>query len=243
MTRPRPEIVAQTSRAERRRTERQMPKINPSRPLADVVIWTGNGMPAFDCIASLPDGCMPITCNIKDGSPPVARNKAALRGTAPFIIFMDADATFIDGAKLALAFEALSTGAAVVGPLVLLSGETVFSAGYAFNIEGRPFYRFNRWSVGAEKVMRRREDLQAVPFPCLITRRDIWRVTPFHGEYGELAFADAHYCIEARRKGRVVYEPGIQVRCEGGLIERPSDAAVMLIRSAGVSYDELGLLA
>lgn len=231
------------SRAERRRLERQMPKVEREKPLADVVIWQGAGHDATEAIQSMPRACIPITCNAKDGNPYAARNKAAMRGIAPFIVFMDADCVMLDGQQLALAFEALSRGASVVGPLLLAPGEFVFAAGYAFNVQGRPYYRFARWSKDAEKVTRRREDMQAVPMPFLVTRRDVWRTLKFHEGYGVMAYGDAHYCIDARKKGPVVYEPGIQVQCEGGLLERPTDAAIMLLRSAKVNYDELGMLA
>lgn len=231
------------NRAARRRQERQAPIITEGQPVADVVIWQGDDLDVAECIEALPSNLNIVMCSRpRDGLPYKARNKAAAQGRAPFIVFMDADCVLQDAAALADVFAQLQAGASVVGGL-LTNGEYVMAAGYAFNIEGRPYFRFARWSPSAAKVQERRDDMTAVPLQFLATRRDVFRVLRFREEFGEAAYGDADYCVRALAKGLVVYDPAIRVNCTGSLLAKPQDRGILLLRSTGtVRYDEQRIL-
>lgn len=171
------------------------------------------------------------------------RRRAADRGQAPFLVFIDADCRLEDQSMLDIALGHLAQGAGAVGAL-LLNGGQVHAAGYAFAITGRPYRRFKGWSAEHPKVQAARVDLQAVPFGFLATRRDVFRRVGLRLEFQNNAFADADYCVRARRLGvPVVYEPAIRVQTGGLLEPRETAGAVQLmLASAQPMYDEWAVL-
>lgn len=174
-----------------------------------------------------------------------ARIKAAERGSAPYIVFIDADAQMEDPALLTSVLARLEGGAGVVGGL-LIGAQTgkVAAAGYAIAATGQPYFRFAGWDADHPKVQQLREDLQAVPFPFLATTRSLWRRYRLRPEFGSEAFAEADYCIRLCKDGHpVIYDPAIRVHISGRYLPRPSPVAVQfLLASAQPLYDEFRVL-
>ncbi len=170
------------------------------------------------------------------------RIRAAARGTAPFIVFMDADCRLQEDTMLDIALGFLAQRGAAVGGL-LIDGEAVHSAGYAISIGGKPYARYKGWPLDHPKV-NRTTPLQALPFGFLATRRDAYRKLGFRPEFRDLPFADADYCVRLMRSGQpVFYDPAIKVETAGLLDIRESQAAVqLLIASAQPVYDEWSVL-
>jgi len=174
------------------------------------------------------------------------RVRAAGRGSAPYIVFLDADCRLASPAVIDIALATLTNGAGVVGGVVT-DGDSVLSAGYAFSITGKPYPRFGGWSAENEKVATPRLDLQAVPFAFLATHRALWRQFGLRPEYAGLPWADVDYCLRARLGGlRVAYDPAIRVE-SAGTHQQPappgqSQQAIFLLIKAGAAYDEWRVL-
>lgn len=179
-----------------------------------------------------------------DQNPTAGRTKAAARGNAPYLIFLDCDALLDEPEMVNIALAHLSTGAAVVGPLLVDAMGRTFGAGYTFSINGRPYPRFRGWASDHPKVTQPRE-VQAVPFVWLATTRDAWRragaISPLWGAY---PFSEADYSLRAARFGRVVYEPAIRVMTGGQMIPQQGieTGVQMLLSQHRPAYDEWALL-
>lgn len=152
-------------------------------------------------------------------SPWEGRNRAAERGSAPLILFLDGDCVLAKGiwAGAAAAMERESVG--VLGGMVLwaeghtppqVAVGTIKHAGYVFGPRLMPYSRFQSWAPDNPKVYRR-DDLQAVGVCCMLTRRSAFRT--LHGfdpdrHFGHLCFADVDYCLRARAHGmEVEFDP------------------------------------
>jgi hypothetical protein len=179
-----------------------------------------------------------------DDNPTAGRVKAAARGNAPYLIFLDAEAYLDEREMVNIALAHLSTGAAVVGPLLVDAMGRTYGAAYTFAINGRPYLRFKGWSAEHPKVKQPRE-VQAVPFIFLATTREAWRragaLSPLWGAY---PFSEADYCIRAARFGRIVYEPAIRVMTSGQMMPTQGieTGVQMLLSQTRPAYDEWALL-
>jgi len=175
-----------------------------------------------------------------------SRLRAAGRGTAPYIVFLDADCRLSSPTALDVALATLSNGAGVVGGTIVDGGK-VLSAAYAFSITGKPYRRFAGWGLDSDKVGTPRLDLQAVPFTFLSTHRSLWRQLGLRPEYAGLPWAEIDFCLRARFGGlRVAYDPAIRVE-SAGAFDEPERAgawqqANMLLIKAGAAYDEWRVL-
>ncbi len=235
-------------------------RLSGSNDRFQAVIYAPSGQPYEACLRSL--GNQIVTVVIVDGPAPLitdylipvqtvtggrtdGRRRAAERGNSNFILFIDADCEIEEPAMLDIAAAHLAAGAAVVGGLLIEATPKgmSFAAGYAFSTTGRPYYRFHGWSPQNPRLQIARDDIQAVPFHFLATRRDVFRRVGLRPEFGELPYADADYCIRARTHGPVIYEPAIRAKIAGSLIPQYSDGAVqLLLASAHPGYDEYALL-
>ena len=176
------------------------------------------------------------------GDSVASRMKAAGRGTAPYIVFMDADCRVSDPAGIDVALAALATRGNVVGGL-LADGDQVHAAGYAFAVTGKPYRRFAGWPLDHPKVQQDRADLQAVPFGFLATQRDLFRHLGLTPHYAGMAWAEVDYCLRlVRAGGRVVYDPAIRVETLGSYEAKESQQAQLLVINAGPECDEWRLL-
>ena len=202
------------SRSERRRKERQQRKTSqqerpprPDGPLVDGVIYAGDRVDETQvaaCLEALPHERATFTVAAAKGEhvpgakvPSLgdnvsARTRAAGRGSAPYIVFIDSECRLAAPSCLDIALATLAQGAGVVGGLITDDGEVV-SAGYVFSITGRPYHRFARWSTENEKVMTPRVDLQAVPFAFLATHRAAWRQLGLRSEFAGLPWAEVDF--------------------------------------------------
>lgn len=177
-----------------------------------------------------------------EGDSVTSRMRAAGRGTAPYIVFMDADCRLADPTAIDVTLAALATRGHVVGGL-LADGDQVHAAGYAFAVTGKPYRRFAGWPLDHPKVQQDRADLQAVPFGFLATQRDVFRRLGLAPHYAGLAWAEVDYCLRVKRVGgRVVYDPAIKVETLGSYEAKETQQAQLLMINAGPEYDEWRLL-
>lgn len=210
-----------------------------------LIVHAPGDWPTGDCLAQLEGEVVVATDIVNNPDPTDGRNKAAARGNAPYLVFTDADSILEDPAMLNIVVAHLSTGAVVVGPLLLDAMGRTFGAGYAFSHNGRPYYRFKGWDAAHRKVAAMRDDLQAVPFNFLATTREVWRkLGGLRPGWGRYPFAEADYCVRASAFGRVVYEPAIRVQTSGQLVPMQGieGGIQMLLSSARPAYDEWALL-
>jgi len=174
-----------------------------------------------------------------------ARQRAAGRGNAPYIVFLDADCRFASPTVVDVALATLANGAGVTGGL-LTDEDSVLSAGFAFSIVGSPYARFAGWTADAEKVMTPRLDLQAVPFSFLATHRALWRQVGLRPDFAGLPWAEIDYCLRVRQaRLPVAYDPAIRIQC-GGRYDRSQalerQRATWLLLQSGAAYDEWKVL-
>jgi len=173
------------------------------------------------------------------------RVRAAGRGTAPYIVFMDAECRLSSPSCLDVALATLAQGDGVVGGLIADDGEVV-SAGYVFSITGRPYHRFARWSAENDKVMTPCTDLQGVSFAFLATHRAVWRQVGLRSEFAGLPWADVDFCLRARRAGLpIASDPAIRVERAPYAEIKPGaqqQQANWLVLQSGAAYDEWRVL-
>jgi len=171
------------------------------------------------------------------------RRRAASRGRAPFLVFMDADCNLLHKGMLDIALGHLAQGAGVVGGL-LVTADVVHAAGYTFALTGKPYRRYEGWSPDNERVQAHRADLQAVPFGFLATRRDVFRKVGLRPDFVNRPYSDVDYCVRVRRAGApVIYDPGILIETAGLLEPKHDPASVQLmIASCEPNYDEWFML-
>jgi GT2 family glycosyltransferase len=187
-----------------------------------------------------------------------ARNRGAMHGSAPLILFVDGDLVLEDGAWAALVapMEREEIGAA--GGLITfgipvgadIEAGIIRIAGYVFGWRLRPYARFFGWHPDNPKVYRR-DDLQALPANFLLTRRTIFRTAGgFAADvYGNRPYPDVEYCLQLRGNGLLcAFEP--TAVASGGaepiaLSTRDvQEGAIILEQRAGhlIGYDEPVLL-
>jgi hypothetical protein len=255
-------------RAERRRKEKAARKEHPpladEGPIYDLVIR--HYAPAtveelLACAASFPTerrtvticGTLPLDATPEipglrgkpiSGTAAEHLNQGASRGSAPYIAFVDSECRLKEPDMLDLALAHLTKGAAIVSPLIV-NGDKVYAAGYAFGIT-RPYHRYRGWSADHERVHRPMQ-IQAGPLTCMFTHRAAFRRTQgFLQPFGARPFAEVGYGLHLRSLGApIIYEPAIQVDTPGAMEPAPEayrQARELLMQLGRPVYDEWSLL-
>lgn len=165
---------------------------------------------------------------------PAVQNKAAARGTAPYILVATADITLQQDAIKEMLAEMENPDVGVVGTFLVFPANSphgpegsVQHAGICFNIRGEPFHIFMAWSPNHPKVAQRREML-AVTGACFMTRRSIWnQLGGFNENYGRGTFEDMDYCFGVRSLGKkVIFTPKVRgTHFVGGSIKQGANQA------------------
>lgn len=187
-----------------------------------------------------------------------SRNRGAMHGSAPLILFIDGDLVLDEGAWAALAapMEREEIGAA--GGLITfgvpvgadIEAGVIRIAGYVFGWRLRPYARFFGWHPDNPKVYPR-ADLQALPANFLLTRRMAFRTAGgFAADtYGNRPYPDVEYCLMLRGNGLLcAFEPAASAAggAEPIALSRRDvqEGAVILEQRAGhlIQYDEPVLL-
>lgn len=187
-----------------------------------------------------------------------ARNRGAMHGSAPLILFIDGDLVLEDGAwaTLVATMEQEEIGAA--GGLITFGVSigadievgSIRIAGYVFGWRLRPYARFFGWHRDNPKLYPR-TDLQGIPANFLLTRRVAFRSAGgFSADpYGNRPYPDVEYCLALRGNGLLcAFEPA-SVAAGGAepiaLSKRDvQEGSLILEQRAGhlIQYDEPFLL-
>jgi GT2 family glycosyltransferase len=146
-----------------------------------------------------------------------ARNRGAMHGSAPLILFIDGDLILEDDAWVTLAAPMERDEIGASGGLITfgvpvgadIEAGVIRIAGYVFGWRLRPYARFFGWHPDNPKVYPR-TDLQALPANFLLTRRLAFRsVGGFAADtYGNRPYPDVEYCLALRGNGLLcAFEP------------------------------------
>lgn len=141
---------------------------------------------------------------------PIACNRAARRGTAPFIFFLNSD-VILDPGSVKLLVDAMQDQTiGVVGmklvfpdnPLGLnpniRPANKIQHVGLMSNIRGEIVHAFMGWDEYHPKVMEVR-DMLGVTGAALMTRRALWnKLGGFLEDYGLGTFEDIDFCMKCR---------------------------------------------
>lgn len=145
----------------------------------------------------------------------LSNNRAAKRGAAPYILFLNSD-TEAHGSFLELMLvNFLDPIVGVVGAKLLFTNNpghgpsgSIQHAGVARDRKGRPYHILQRKGAG-DPIVNVRREINCVTGACLLTRRELFQeVGGFNPIYRVGAFEDVDYCWSIREKGyKVIYEP------------------------------------
>lgn len=148
-----------------------------------------------------------------------SNNKAAARGEAPFILFLNSDTVPTEGFLGRMLLNFLYPKVGIVGAKLLFTedsaqgeGGTVQHCGVFRTKHGEPFHAWVGATPYDERVSKRLE-LDCITAACLLIRRALFEeLKGFDPVFKVGAFEDVDLCWKARKAGwKVIYDPTVVV--------------------------------
>jgi GT2 family glycosyltransferase len=179
-------------------------------PNCEILIVQSDKSPGAPAnLSRFPHRLLPVSGMANDSA---AKNYAASKTDAPWLLFLDDSIEVIDPDWLTIMAEHIQRPeVAAVGARLLNRSGTVEHAGIVVGVNGiaqRAFRGFVAEHSGTNRQLQVTRNCSAVSSACMLTRREVFQQVGGFDESLSGAFGDVDLCLKMRRAGcLIVYTP------------------------------------